>query len=171
MKLDKKTNYFVSVTEFKEINKNPFIAGILSIFLGMFGVHRFYLKRKWTGFTFLILSIFSSKFGGGFIVAIIMLISLAEGIVYIIRGVVLLKEKHQDNKIVKSKYIEKLDETTNNENINKVNEINIIEVSNIKSTKIPKKSEFSNIYKNNWVKKLELPYERNGSMSIFWTKI
>jgi TM2 domain-containing membrane protein YozV len=161
MKLDKKTNYFVSVTEFKEINKNPFIAGILSIFLGMFGVHRFYLKRKWTGFTFLLLSIFSSKFGGGSIVAIIMLISLAEGIVYIIRGVILLKEKYTDNKIVKSKYIEKLDKITNNENKNKVNEINIIEVSNIKSTKIPKKSEFSNIYKNNWVKKLELPYERN----------
>ena len=128
MKFGKKANYFVSVTEFKEINKNPFVAGILSMILGMFGVHRFYLKRKLTGFIFLILSISSLEFGGGSMAVVIMLISFVEGIVYITRGVILLKENYTDNKTAKSKYIEKLDDPANNENINKVNEIEIIEI-------------------------------------------
>lgn len=161
MKSDKKTSYFVSITEFKEINKNPFVAGILSIILGIFGVHRFYLKRRLTGFIFLILSISSLGLGSGSMAVVIMLISFIEGIVYITRGIILLKEKHENNKIVESKYIEKPYEITNNENTNKVNEIEIIEVSNIKPSTTSKKGEFSNIYKDNWVKKLELPYERN----------
>lgn len=161
MKLDKTKKYFVSTSEFKEINKNPFIAGILSIILGIFGIHRFYIKRKLTGFIFLILSLSSLEFGGGSMAAIIMLLSFVEGIVYIIRGVVLLKEKHKNNKIVESKHIEKPYEVTNNENINKTNEIEITEVSDIKPSTIPKKGKFSNVFKDNWVKKLELPYERS----------
>lgn len=166
---DENTSYLVSKAEFKENNKNPFIAGILSISLGILGVHRFYLKRKLSGFIFLILSISSLGPGNGSVAAIIMLISLIEGIVYIARGITLLKEKIDT---WKSKYIEKLDEPAKNKNTSKVNEVSkvkeikevkeieIIEVSDINPTKIPHTNKF-NFNKTDWIKKLKLPYERN----------
>ena len=91
----------MSLIEFKEINKNPFVAGILSIFLGMFGVHRFYLKRKFTGFIFFVISVSSLKFGKAYAAVILMLISFVEGIVYISKGMILLKNKYANNNIDK----------------------------------------------------------------------
>ena len=70
MRFGKKENYFVSITEFKEINRNPLMAGILSMFLGMFGIHRFYLKRKLTGAIFCVLSVSSLEFGNAYIASI-----------------------------------------------------------------------------------------------------
>lgn len=175
MKLNRNTNYFVNVMEFKEINKNPFVAGILSIILGMFGVHRLYLKRKLTGFIFLVLSISSLEFGEAYLAVILMFISIIEGIVYIIRGVVLLKEKYINIKIDRNGYIESLkgliSEGKKKMNIKKKiieinereekNDIEIIDVSSIAPIEIPKKNRLESVFKTNWINKLNLPYERS----------
>ena len=173
MRFGKKENYFVSITEFKEINRNPLMAGILSMFLGMFGIHRFYLKRKLTGAIFCVLSVSSLEFGNVYIASILMLISFIEGIFYIIESMVLLKNKYINNN--EDKYAEKLKNSIDKEK-NKVNvkikekaievtnkkesdEMGIIEVSDIEPVKIPKENVFNNT--NNWIEKLDLPYERN----------
>ncbi|MBU5427677.1 NINE protein [Tissierella pigra] len=174
MQISKKTNYFVSVIEFKEINKNPFIAGLLSIFLGIFGVHRFYLKRKLTGFIFCIIVITSLQFGDANIVAILLLLSFIEGVIYIIKGIGWLKDKLINNSISNNEYMDKLQRVTDEEKINmdgketrdglnekeKINEIEIIEVSHIEPKKIHTETKSSNKYQNNWTKKLDIPYER-----------
>lgn len=175
MKSNKKINYFVSLEEFKETNKNPFIAGILSIFLGIFGLHRFYLKRKGTGFIILIIYISSLIFSKVNLAVALTLIFLIEGIVYIVKGVVLLKEKHVKKKTKKDinnegknkmDVKEKVTETKGKE---ETNGLEIIDVSNIKSSKIPNRDESDNIFKTNWIKKLELPYER-GVMEVVQVK-
>ncbi len=44
MQNNKKINYFISIAEFKRINKNPFIAGLLSLFWGV-GVYIYTMIR------------------------------------------------------------------------------------------------------------------------------
>lgn len=175
MRFNKKTSYFISAVEFKEINKNPFVAGILSIILGMFGIHRFYLRRKLTGVIFCVIFIYSLEFDRTYLAAILMVISIIEGIVYIVRGVVLLKEKYANEKIQKNKYVGELKSPVNEEKGNvhikekitktskkeEMGELKIIEVSNVEPSKIPKENEFDSVLKTNWIKRLDLPYERN----------
>lgn len=179
MKRDKKTKYFFSVTEFKDINKNPFIAGLLSIFLGMFGAHRFYLKRKISGGVFFILTILSVVYDRATIAAILMLITFTEGAVYIIKGVGWLKDKYFNNNIIENEDIgnvkgtiygekSRMDEnqtltTIVNDKIN-LHSIDVIDVSEFNPVKIPKKNEFSNVYQNDWVDKLDIPNEMEASL-------
>jgi TM2 domain-containing membrane protein YozV/cold shock CspA family protein len=64
--------------------KNKWIAAVLALFLGSFGVHKFYLGRKTAGLIMLLCSVL------GFIIVvpmmIVMVISVIEGIIYIVRS-------------------------------------------------------------------------------------
>lgn len=101
-----------------------------------------------------------------------MLIYFIEGIVYIIKGVILLKNKYANSNIDKNRNIVGL-KSSNNGQKNKetideridekggTNEIKIIEVSDIKPIKIPEKNELKETVKINWIKELVLPFGRN----------
>jgi TM2 domain-containing membrane protein YozV len=64
--------------------KNKWIAALLALFLGSFGVHKFYLGRKTAGLIMLLCFVL------GFVIVIpstiIMIISIIEGIIYIVRS-------------------------------------------------------------------------------------
>ncbi len=102
----KKEKYLLSIEEFREIKRNPFIAGILSVFLGILGIHRFYTKRYLTGFIFLISTIASLEMGEAMLAVIIMMLTFFEGIVYIVKGFISLKYKYIEVKNKKTKKIQ-----------------------------------------------------------------
>lgn len=149
MIVERNNRYFVDTREFKEIRKNPFIAAVLSVFLGIFGVHRFYLKRKGSGFIFLIVLVMSS--GAPILVDILLILSFVEAIYYVTRGVLLLKEK----------YTYKSNDVKRGKEINEKPTVKIIDVTNIKTIKIPREEKIVDEDHNDWLRKLELPYERN----------
>ena len=149
MIVERNNRYFVDTREFKEIRKNPFIAAVLSVFLGIFGVHRFYLKRKGSGFIFLIVLVMSS--GAPILVDILLILSFVEAIYYVTRGVLLLKEK----------YTYKSNDVKRGKEINEKPTVKIIDVTNIKTIKIPREEKIVDEDHNDWLRKLELPYERS----------
>lgn len=63
--------------------KDHVSAGLLAIFLGMFGVHKFYLGCNNAGFIMLAVSIIGGMFTFGLAAAVIWLIAVVEGIVYL----------------------------------------------------------------------------------------
>ena len=63
--------------------KDHVSAGLLAIFLGMFGVHKFYLGCNNAGFIMLAVSIIGGMFTFGLAAAVIWLIAVIEGIVYL----------------------------------------------------------------------------------------
>lgn len=63
--------------------KDHVSAGLLAIFLGMFGVHKFYLGCNNAGFIMLAVSIIGGIFTFGLAAAVIWLIAVIEGIVYL----------------------------------------------------------------------------------------
>src|SRR5699024_9219378 len=50
-------SYFLSLTDFKRTGKKPIVACLLAFILGIFGVHRFYLKRSKSGILFAAITI------------------------------------------------------------------------------------------------------------------
>ncbi|MGO1372394.1 MAG: NINE protein [Senegalia sp. (in: firmicutes)] len=177
MKSNKKINYIVKTTECKKNNKNLFIAAILAIFLGIIGIHRFYLNRKVSGFTFLMISIFSLNFGSGNLATLIVFISIIEGMVYLFKGIFSFKNKTKNKENMNKKnintpemkkieYSDKDIVKIKEEKIKMgkkedVNDLEIIDISNIKTKSIPKENDFLNIFKTNWIKILTIPYERS----------
>ena len=159
--VSKNTSYLVSKAEFKELNKNPFIAGILSIGLGTFGVHRIYLKRKLTGLVFLILSISSLGFGSGSMVPIILFISLIEGTIYIATGIILMREKDIDGK---GRVIEESEDSVNNEKTSKLYKTKIFELLHRKLSNITSKEVLS------FLKNILLKMSKNRWSSKWWDK-
>ena len=63
--------------------KDHVSAGLLAIFLGLFGVHKFYLGCNNAGFIMLAVSIIGGIFTFGLAAAVIWLIAVIEGIVYL----------------------------------------------------------------------------------------
>ena len=63
--------------------KDHVSAGLLAIFLGAFGVHKFYLGCNNAGFIMLAVSIIGGIFTFGLAAAVIWLIAVIEGIVYL----------------------------------------------------------------------------------------
>ncbi|MBR3181739.1 MAG: TM2 domain-containing protein [Eggerthellaceae bacterium] len=63
--------------------KDHVSAGLLAIFLGMFGVHKFYLGCNNAGFIMLAVSIIGGIFTFGLAAAVIWLIAVIEGIIYL----------------------------------------------------------------------------------------
>lgn len=151
MKVEKNNRYFVDTTEFKKIKRNPFIAALLSFFLGMLGAHRFYLKRKITGFIFLIMILFATSNDIPALAFISMILSFIEGIYYVTRGALLLKEKYTYNP----------DSTVIQGEIDEKSKVEIIDVTDIKPIKISREKEIESKDHNQWIKRLELPYERS----------
>ncbi len=58
-------------------------AGLLAIFLGGFGVHKFYLGYNTQGFILLALSLVGGLFSFGLIAGVVWIISIIEGIIYL----------------------------------------------------------------------------------------
>lgn len=58
-------------------------AGLLAIFLGVFGVHKFYLGYNVQGFTLLALSIIGGILSFGLIAGVVWIVAIIEGIIYL----------------------------------------------------------------------------------------
>ena len=58
-------------------------AGLLAIFLGGFGVHKFYLGYNTQGFIMLALSLVGGLFTFGLVAGVVWIIAIIEGIVYL----------------------------------------------------------------------------------------
>ena len=63
--------------------KDHVAAGLLAVFLGMFGVHKFYLGCNKAGFIMLAVSIIGGIFTLGLATAVIEVIAVIEGIIYL----------------------------------------------------------------------------------------
>ena len=66
--------------------KDHVAAGLLAIFLGIFGVHKFYLGCNQAGFIMLAVSIIGGIFTLGLAAAVIELISIIEGAIYLTKS-------------------------------------------------------------------------------------
>ena len=66
--------------------KDHVAAGLLAIFLGIFGVHKFYLGCNQAGFIMLAVSIIGGIFTLGLAAAVIEVISIIEGIIYLTKS-------------------------------------------------------------------------------------
>lgn len=66
-----------------ECRKDHVAAGLLAIFLGVFGVHKFYLGYNQTAFIMLTASIIGGLFTFGLAAAVVEVISIIEGVIYL----------------------------------------------------------------------------------------
>lgn len=57
-------------------------AGLLALFLGLFGVHKFYLGYNAQGFTLMALSIIGGLFSFGLVAGVVWIIAIIEAICY-----------------------------------------------------------------------------------------
>ena len=67
-------------------SKSHVAAGLLAIFLGIFGVHKFYLGYNKAGFIMLAVTVLGSVFTLGIAGAVIQVISLIEGVMYLAKS-------------------------------------------------------------------------------------
>ena len=68
------------------LQKDHVAAGLLAIFLGMFGVHKFYLGCNQTGFLMLAVSIIGGIVTFGLAALVIEVIALIEGVIYLTKS-------------------------------------------------------------------------------------
>lgn len=68
------------------VTKDHVAAGLLAIFLGIFGVHKFYLGYNTAGFVMLAITILGSIFTIGLAAGVMWVISLVEGIIYLAKS-------------------------------------------------------------------------------------
>ena len=66
--------------------KDHVSAGLLAIFLGVFGVHKFYLGCNSAGFIMLAVSIIGGIFTFGLAAAVIEVIAIIEGLIYLTKS-------------------------------------------------------------------------------------
>lgn len=66
--------------------KDHIAAGLLAIFLGAFGIHKFYLGYNQAGFIMLAVSIIGGVVTFGLAAAVISVIAFVEGIIYLIKS-------------------------------------------------------------------------------------
>ena len=66
--------------------KDHVYAGLLAIFLGLFGIHKFYLGYNQAAFTMLAVTIIGSILTFGLAGAVIWMIAIIEGIIYLSRS-------------------------------------------------------------------------------------
>ncbi len=68
------------------VTKDHVAAGLLAIFLGVFGVHKFYLGYNTAGFIMLAVTILGSIFTFGLAAGVMWVIALIEGIIYLVKS-------------------------------------------------------------------------------------
>lgn len=68
------------------ISRDHVAAALLAIFLGCFGVHKFYLGYSTQGFTMLALSLVGGLFTFGLAAGVVWVISLIEGVIYLMKS-------------------------------------------------------------------------------------
>lgn len=68
------------------VTKDHVAAGLLAIFLGIFGVHKFYLGYNTAGFIMLAITILGSIFTIGVAAGAMWIISIIEGIIYLAKS-------------------------------------------------------------------------------------
>ena len=68
------------------VTKDHVAAGLLAIFLGVFGVHKFYLGYNTAGFIMLAVTILGSIFTIGLAAGVMWVIALVEGIIYLVKS-------------------------------------------------------------------------------------
>ncbi len=78
-------NYYVPPTQTTS-SKDHVAAGLLAIFLGSLGIHKFYLGYNTPGFIMLAVSILGSLFTFGLAGAVMGIIAIVEGIIYLTRS-------------------------------------------------------------------------------------
>lgn len=61
-------------------------AGLLALFLGPFGVHKFYLDYNTQGFILLAISLLGGLFSFGLVTGVVWVISIVEGIIYLTKA-------------------------------------------------------------------------------------
>ena len=61
-------------------------AGLLAIFLGGFGVHKFYLGYSTQGFVLLALSLVGGLFSFGLVTGVVWIVGIVEGIIYLTKS-------------------------------------------------------------------------------------
>ena len=66
-----------------EYRRDHIAAGLLAIFLGMFGIHKFYLGYNQTAFVMLAASILGGILTLGLAAAVIWVIAIVEGVIYL----------------------------------------------------------------------------------------
>lgn len=87
-------NIIIKKDDFVQMNKKPILAAILAVFLGCFGVNRFYMKRYISGVGILIINIVTA----GQLVNIVMSINLIEAISYIYFAICITKDRKKNIK-------------------------------------------------------------------------
>lgn len=75
-----------AIVQQAEYRKDHIAAGLLAIFLGVFGVHKFYLGYNKTAFIMLATSIVGSIITLGLAAAVIGVISIIEGAIYLAKS-------------------------------------------------------------------------------------
>ena len=78
--------------------KDHIVAGLLAVFLGLFGLHKFYLGYNETAFIMLAASIVGSLFTFGLAAAVIEVISIIEGVIYLTKSQTEFDELYVKNK-------------------------------------------------------------------------
>ena len=81
---DDVTQYYQNTTAVN--SKSHMVAGLLAIFLGALGIHKFYLGYKASGMIMLLLTIFGSVLTVGVAGVIIGIIAIIEGIIYLTKN-------------------------------------------------------------------------------------
>ena len=66
--------------------KDHVAAGLFAIFLGVFGVHKFYLGYNNAGFVMMAISIIGSIFTFGIAAGVVEVIAIIEGVMYLMRS-------------------------------------------------------------------------------------
>lgn len=74
------------------------MAGLLAIFLGCFGIHKFYLGYNSTGIIMLAVTVIGSIFSLGLAGMVMGVIALIEGIIYLAMGQVSFDRAYVQNK-------------------------------------------------------------------------
>jgi TM2 domain-containing membrane protein YozV len=77
---------YVNPDDVKTTDKDRIIAGLLGIFLGSLGIHKFYLGYRNEGLIMLLVTIIGSCFTLGFAAAVMGIIGLIEGILYLTKS-------------------------------------------------------------------------------------
>ena len=67
-------------------SKSHVVAGLLAIFLGSFGVHKFYLGCNQAAFVMLAVTVLGSLFTLGLAAAVMQVIGLIEGVIYLAKS-------------------------------------------------------------------------------------